>query len=266
VKEYRSNEHSDSLKSDGGVLGSAKKQAGTIQKPFAVFDFDGTLIRWQLYHSIADKLAQLGHIDKSDFETVRNARLDWKTRKPDSSFKSYEKTLIGIYEKALRSIDYQTFLRAAKEAANEHREQVYTYTRELLKELAAKDYTLLAISGSQTEIVEMVARHWGFDDWVGSEYKKKGEAFTGDVYVASNDKEKALRQLIDKHGLTLQDSIGVGDSESDIPLLQMVERPIAFNPTKGLLEHAKNQRWEVVVERKSVAYKLNYKNGQYTLV
>ena len=35
----------------------------TKGRPFAVFDIDGTLIRWQLYHSIADTLARLGHIE-----------------------------------------------------------------------------------------------------------------------------------------------------------------------------------------------------------
>ncbi len=235
-------------------------------KKFAVFDLDGTLIRWQLYHSIADKLAHLGHIGQADFDSVKNARLEWKTRKPESSFGSYEKTLIAIYEKALKTLDYQTFMQAAEKAASEHREQVYTYTSGLIKELKSKGYALLAISGSQIEIVEMVARHWGFDDWVGSEYKRTGDKFTGEVYVASKDKQKVLRQLIAKHGLTLEDSVAVGDSESDIPMLEMVATPIVFNPTSGLLAHAKSRGWKIVVERKSVVYELEPKNGHYKLV
>ena len=30
-----------------------------MPRPFAVFDIDGTIIRWQLYHALADELASL---------------------------------------------------------------------------------------------------------------------------------------------------------------------------------------------------------------
>ncbi len=29
-----------------------------MSQPFAVFDIDGTIIRWQLYHALADELAK----------------------------------------------------------------------------------------------------------------------------------------------------------------------------------------------------------------
>jgi phosphoserine phosphatase len=39
-------------------------------------------------------------------------------------------------------------------------------------------------------------------------------------------------------------------------MLELVERPIAFNPNKKLCAHAKKKGWEIVVERKDVIYKL----------
>ena len=44
---------------------------------FAVFDIDGTLIRWQLYHAIADELAKSGHIDAETYtvEKTHSRRL-----------------------------------------------------------------------------------------------------------------------------------------------------------------------------------------------
>jgi phosphoserine phosphatase len=47
-----------------------------------------------------------------------------------------------------------------------------------------------------------------------------------------------------------------GDTESDIPMLELVEIPIAFNPNKKLFEHAKARGWRTVVERKDVIYEL----------
>lgn len=253
-------------KSSGTGAGSAGGQAGAVQRPFAVFDFDGTLVRWQLYHSIADKLAKLGYIDEKDFAPVRHARMRWKTRGQGGSFSDYERILISVYEQTLRKIDHEAFLVGAKAAADEHKDQVYTYTRELIKDLKAKGYFLLAISGSQEEVVSLVAKYWGFDDWSGSIYEVRDGKFTGNVQVVSKDKKKVLQELIDKNNLKMEDSVGVGDSDSDIAMLEMVENPIAFNPTSGLLRYARSKGWKIVVERKDVAYELDKDAHGYRLL
>ncbi|MFH1671614.1 MAG: HAD-IB family hydrolase, partial [Candidatus Portnoybacteria bacterium] len=54
----------------------------------------------------------------------------------------------------------------------------------------------------------------------------------------------------------LTDSVGVGDSESDIAFLELVKKPICFNPNSRLYHHAKSAKWKIVVERKDVIYTL----------
>ena len=61
-------------------------------------------------------------------------------------------------------------------------------------------------------------------------------------------------RAVEREGLTLKDSIGVGDSEADIPFLKLVDHPICFNPNKKLQLVAKKKKWKVVVERKDVVY------------
>jgi phosphoserine phosphatase len=67
------------------------------------------------------------------------------------------------------------------------------------------------------------------------------------------------------HQASWDKSIAVGDSESDIPLLSSVKNPIAFNPTKQLFNHAKENHWNIVVERKNVIYQLGPGSQNYTL-
>ena len=43
---------------------------------------------------------------------------------------------------------------------------------------------------------------------------------------------------------------------SDVPFLELVARPICFNPSSKLYRHAKRNKWNVVVERKDVIYEL----------
>lgn len=237
-----------------------------MKKKFAVFDFDGTLIRWQLYHAIVDELANEGLVDKESYKKVKIARHKWKIRESQDAFKDYEKELVNCYKLSLPNLSQPQLDGAIEKVYEEHKEQVYVYTRELVKKLKAEGYFLIAISGSHREAVELVAKHYGFDDWVGTKYEKTDGRFTGNYRLPAAEKDKVLRSLIKEHNLSLKDSYAVGDSESDIPMLAMAENPVAFNPTQKLLDHARTKGWKIIVERKNVVYELNPENKKYFLL
>ena len=232
---------------------------------FAVFAIDVTLIRWQLYHAVVDRLAKLGLLGEGASQELHSARMVWKNREHSDSFSQYEQTLITIYEQSLKNLDAKTFDEVAEQIAKEYKDQVYTYTRDLCAKLKNDDYKLLAISGSHQELVGHIAKNYGFDDWVGTEYKRKGNRFTGEKFIASHNKKTILESLMKKHGLSLEESVAVGDSGSDIPMLEMAESPITFNPDKKLLQKAKAKGWKIVVERKNVVYELEKENDEYIL-
>lgn len=234
-------------------------------RKFAVFDIDGTLIRWQLYHAVSDALVKLGYVSSDEFNVVRNARMEWKRRTGSGSFKSYEEQLITTYEQVLKHLSMKQIMDAADAVFDEYKDQVYTYPRSLIAQLKDKDYLLFAISGSQVEIVEKIARHWGFDEWVGTVYEYDGERFTGRKTLGSANKAGTLEALVKKHSAVLENSVAVGDSASDISMLEMVQQPIAFNPDKQLFGQAQDKGWKVVIERKNMVYELEKQNGQYGL-
>ncbi len=126
-------------------------------RPFAVFDIDGTVIRWQLYHAVSDRLARDGLIDGEAFERVRRTRMDWKRRTGEDSFQEYETELMKVFDEALKGMSVAGFEKAVDEVFEEYKDQVYTYTRDLIHELKAKDYLLFAISGSPDFIVKKMA-------------------------------------------------------------------------------------------------------------
>jgi phosphoserine phosphatase len=49
----------------------------------------------------------------------------------------------------------------------------------------------------------------------------------------------------------------VGDTESDAPMLEIVENPIAFNPNFDLKQIAETKGWKIIVEKKDVIYDLS---------
>ena len=237
-----------------------------MNRPFAVFDIDGTLIRWQLYHAIADALAKRGLIDAKTYQSIRDARMRWKKRAHSEAFSAYQSELVVAYEKLLLDLSYKDFKKAVTGVFDEYKDQVYTYTRELVKRLKKDGYLLFAISGSQIEIVSKIAKRYGFDDCVGTIYEHEADKFTGAMTAHLGGKHAVLQELIDKHHAGMAGSIAVGDSASDISMLEMVERPIAFNPEQKLFEHAKTKGWKIVIERKNIVYELKKRDGKYILV
>lgn len=236
-----------------------------MNKKFAVFDIDGTLIRWQLYHAVVDKLASSGVLGDQAKDDLRSARMVWKNREHPNAFKEYEIALIQIYEASISEINSEHFDKLVDEVIEEFKDQVYTYTRNLASELKAKGYFLLAISGSHHELVGKLAKYYGFDDWAGTQYERSGTSFSGKKFVPSLDKQKVLKSMIAEHQLSADNSIGVGDTSSDISMLELVETPIAFNPERALFEHAKSRGWQIVVERKNVVYNLTKNATEYRL-
>ena len=113
--------------------------------------------------------------------------------------------------------------------------------------------------------VQQFTKAYEFDISIGETYVCKDGAYTGEVLHVFDRKDEYLRQIIEEHGLTYKGSIGVGDSRSDISMLELVEEPIAFNPEKRLLATAKERGWKVVIERKNVVYELQPADGTYAL-
>lgn len=225
-------------------------------KKFAVFDIDGTLIRWQLYHAIVHKLGKAGQLAPGDFEAINAARMEWKNRRTSEGFHHYEELLVERFKAALPRTDPNVYDKIIQEVFSEYKDQIFTYTRDLVAELKGKGYLLFAISGSPQEVVELLAKHHGFDDWVGGTFEMKDGRFTGKYSTPIFDKKAVLDELVKKHSATYQESYAVGDSASDAAMLAAVTHPIAFSPDQNLYKIAQEHNWPIIVERKNVVYEL----------
>lgn len=233
-------------------------------KKFAVFDIDGTLYRWQLYHELVQVLAFDGMFPKDAF-----AELDirWnKWRGGELSFDDYEAYVVQIMIENLPLVPPEAFDAACDKVVEQSAHKTHHYPRKLLKELKAKDYTIIAITGSQQELIERFGARYGFDIVVGALYERKGGHFTGKAArMTVGHKPEILKSLVKQHDLSWDDSLAIGDSDGDAALLELVERPIAFNPSAGLLERATREGWPVIVERKNIAYVLEKRGNELVL-
>ncbi len=230
-----------------------RKEVG--KKRVAIFDIDGTIFRSSLIIELIDALVQRGIFKGSIAKMYTKEYQAWLDRR--GTYEDYIEAVVRGFMANLKGVSHFEFLKICKEVAEFHKDRVYRYTRDLVGNLKKKNYYLLAISNSPKEIAEEFCRKLGFDKVYGRMYETdSSNKFTGKILYLDiiRDKAKVLKRAVLKEGLTLDGSIGVGDTESDVAFLKLVERPICFNPNKKLYDYAKRKGWEVVVERKDMIY------------
>ena len=225
-------------------------------KKLAIFDIDGTIFRSSLLIELVRGLVR-EKIFKPDIEdTYRKAWGAWLDR--EGNYDTYIAGVVAAFQKNLKGVAYRDLRRVAYKVVTEHKSRTYRYTRNLVKELKAKRYYLVAISHSPKLAVEGFCKTLGFNKVYGIMYEMdKKEKFTGGVMFPELifSKDKIVKRVLAGGGLTLRGSVGVGDSESDIAFLKLVDRAICFNPNKKLYQAARRRGWKVIVERKDVVYK-----------
>ena len=223
----------------------------------AVFDVDGTIFRSSLFIELVEMMVDEEVLPKSIRKAYEDKFEDWRNR--EGGYQEYIEAMVSAFNSNLKGIYYGDFADISKKVVAKQWKHTYRYTRDLIKKLKKDGYFLLAISHSPKTILDEFCPQLGFDKAYGMIYEiGPEERFTGEItdrHLILN-KANIVKRAVEKEGLTLEESVGVGDTESDISFLEMVERAICFNPNSQLHRHAKLQEWKVVVERKDVIYEL----------
>lgn len=232
-----------------------KKAAG---RKVAIFDIDGTIFRSSLLIELVEALIEKKIFHESVRADYEKEKVRWLDRKGD--YEAYIMAVVKVFVRNIKGVEYDDFLAAARLVVTRYRHRTYRFTEELIAELKKKKYFVVAISHSPKGVLDLFCKELGFDKVYGKFYELgPTDKFTGrilDEHLIMN-KANILRRVVEVEGLTLKGSVGVGDTESDVAFLELVDRPICFNPNMKLWKYAQRNGWEAVVERKDVIYQLN---------
>lgn len=221
----------------------------------AFFDIDGTVFRSSLLIELVEGLIRAEVFPPSVRDAYKQSHEAWWGR--EGSYEAYIDDVVRAFMTNIKGVHYGVLADVGRAVVFEQEKRVYRYTRDLIKDLKAKDYFVVAISQSPKTILDEFCASYGFDKVYGRIYELgPRDCFTGTIIEESLIKNKAaiIDRLLEQGAFTLEGSVGVGDTESDIPLLTKVETPICFNPNMSLYLHAKHKKWPIVVERKDVVY------------
>lgn len=234
------------------------------QRKFAVFDIDGTLYRWQLFHELVQELTITDAFPETTFRDIDQAWNDW--RGGVMSFHKYEMLVVETLSRYLPAVPVATFEAACKKVVEQSGHKLHAYPRQLLKRLKNEGYVIIAISGSQQELLDLFCKRHGFDIAIGALYEREAGRFTGTVTrMTIGRKDELLAGCVRDYDLTMEGSVAIGDSDGDSDILAMTENPIAFNPSEGLFATAKTKGWSIVIERKNIAYRLEKQDDALVL-
>ncbi len=226
----------------------------TYKKKIAVFDIDGTIFRSNLHFELFRGLVEYDIFPSIVLKEIEDYHDDWINRR--GHYRDFELSLISSYQNRLPGKVVEDIEKVSRYIVAEKTEHVYVYTRDLIEKLR-NEYILVAISGSPREIVDAFIEYWKFDKAFGTIYGSENGIYNGEILFPSyHVKDQTLKNFCSQHNISLEGSIGIGDTSGDVAFLNLVEKPIAFNPSRELFEIAKAKNWKTVIERKDVIYEL----------
>ena len=226
-----------------------------VSRPIAVFDLDGSLMREQLLVLLTKECFDLQIFRRVAEVVFKQVRLTHRDRK--ITFETYDRQVIDLFSTRIKGKLKSDVEVAAKQVYDKHRDWLYVFTRSLLDELKPT-HECITITGAMQEVVARLAPYWGFEHNYSTELEVDDIGrYTGvSKALPVADKRAALMHHVDSRGANLANSVALGDTGSDIPMLAAVERPIAFNPNDVLADCAEKNDWPIVLERKDCIYVL----------
>lgn len=236
-------------------------EEGTKARPIAAFDLDGSLVRKQILVLLYEECFDLQIFRPIAHKRFRKIALEHRDRK--IPFESYDRQIIQLFVERIKKRRRDDLEFAAEQVYEKNRDWLYVFSKALLATLKTT-HQCITITGAMEEVVSRLAPYWGFEHWYATVLEvDESNCYTGrDKALPVADKRKALVDHAAKVGASLDGSIALGDTGSDIPMLAAAELPIAFNPNDVLGDEAERRGWPVVIERKDRIYVLTADAGK----
>lgn len=223
-------------------------------KKLAIFDIDGTLFRSSLVIELVNQLLSQGSFASQVRDEIAVDYSAWLHR--HGSYENYIYKVVTVYRKYIVGRPVQDLHAAVEAVISSQKDKLYRFTRDCIRDLQKSGYDILALSGSPLPIVTPFANSIGISMCCGSGY----ETSDGVIQIAGDtlNKQQELAAFLEAHNhvYKLSDTVAVGDTEGDIPIMDMVGYPIVFNPNNTLVKEALKRKWPIIVERKDVVYNL----------
>jgi len=121
--------------------------------------------------------------------------------------------------------------------------------RKLLAGHREKGDALVILTATNSFVTRPIAHMLGVDSLLATELETAHNRFTGEPVgepCFREGKVARLTEWMNVHGYTLDLSHFYSDSHNDLPLLELVDHPVAVDPDPTLAAIARQRRWPVI--------------------
>lgn len=211
----------------------------------AIFDLDNTLLRGDSDHAWGRFLIENHIVDGVEYE-----------RENERYYAQYQAGTLDIMEFlafALRPLAQHD--RATLDAWHRQYMQskimpmITTAARALVDKHRQRGDTLLIITATNRFITAPIAQVFGVPHLLATEPEEIHGRFTGQVAGTPCYREGKVTRLetwMKQHQQNLKGSWFYSDSHNDLPLLSLVDHPVAVNPDDTLQQEAKKHGWQIL--------------------
>lgn len=211
----------------------------------ALFDLDNTLLSGDSDYAWGQFVVAKGLVNKRTYSEAND--------------RFYQDYLNGT----LDAVAYQQFSMAplagklTKEVNLLHKEFMKEYIEpfwlpkavELIQEHRQKGDRLVVITATNRFIVQPIVRALRVDDLICSETEIVGRTYTGklvDEPCMGQGKVHKLERWMKENNESLEGACFYSDSHNDLPLLNLVAKPIAVDPDDKLRAIAIEKEWPII--------------------
>ena len=211
----------------------------------AIFDLDNTLLGGDSDHAWGQFLVDQGIVDADSYQQAN-----------DYFYQQYQQGGLDIYE--FLAFSLRPLAENTKQQLDQWHQQFMAENiaamrlpkaEALLKKHREQGDYLLIITATNLFVTAPIAASLGVDHILATTPEMIDGSYTGKVEGTpcfQEGKVERLNEWLLASGHSLSGSYFYSDSHNDLPLLEIVDNPVAVDADDILTEHARTQQWPII--------------------
>ena len=214
----------------------------------AIFDLDNTLLAGDSDYQWGEFLIEIGVLNRAEHAAINDQfYADYKAGQLDIyKFLDFQLKPLSQHSRAQLDAGHQQFMQTKLMPMMTEK------SRALVEKHRANGDLMLIITATNSFVTNPIAKAFGIEYLIGTEPEEVNGEFTGKVVGTPSfqaGKITRLNEWLDSRNEALEDfnkTWFYSDSHNDLPLMKLVDAPIAVNPDPVLAQYARDNAWPII--------------------
>lgn len=211
----------------------------------AIFDLDHTLLAGDSDHAWGEFLVEKGLVDGPAYRAANNEYYAlYQAGKLDiHAYLAFALAPLARYDRATLDRLHRQFMESRI------RPMITKASRALIERHRAQGDTPIIVTSTNRFVTEPIARELGVAHLLATDPETVNDRYTGGIVGTPCYREGKVARLqawLADQQASLAGSWGYSDSHNDLPLLRLVDHPVAVDPDEILKHEAQRHGWPII--------------------